>query len=176
MKLTITKINKEETFQYAELKIQIWNNCYKHMLPDIYLNNISVEHKANKYKNEILTDHAVAYYFIIISDIPIGVLRLKYYVNSAKENCICIKDLYFLPQYQHKGYGGVVFEFIKQEALKNNCHFVTAYVIEKNKPVRTLLKKLGFQETTNKHIHDKTMITSIEYCLDLYDRPKLLIR
>lgn len=175
MKLTITKINKEETFQYAELKIQIWNDCYKHILPDIYLNNISVEHKASKYKNELLTDPTVAYYFIIISGAPIGVLRLKYYKNSAKEKCVCIKDLYFLPQHQHKGYGGIVFDFIKKEALKNNCHFITAYIIEKNQSVRILIEKLGFKETTNKQVHDKTMTISIEYCFDLYDRPKLLI-
>ncbi len=167
MKLTILKIDKEEIFQYAELKIQIWRDCYKHILPNIYLNNISVEHKASKYKNELLTDFSVAYYFINLSSTPIGVLRLKYYENSAAVKCVCIKDLYFQPQYQNKGYGGIAFEFIKKEALKNNCHFITAYILEKNQSVRTLIAKLGFKETTNKYIHDKTMAISIEYCLNL---------
>ena len=169
MKLVITKVNKEEIFQYAELKIRIWNDCYKHILPDIYLNNISVEDKASKYKNELLEDSTIAYYFIIVSDVPIGVLRLKYYENLAKEKYVCIKDLYFLQQYQNKGYGGAVYKFIKEEALKNNCHFISAYIIEKNEYARTLIKKLGFKETTNREVHDKTMTISIEYCLDLYN-------
>ncbi len=176
MNLNITKINEVEAYKYAKLKIQIWNSCYKQLLPDKYLNNISVEHKATKYKNEILTDPAVAYYFITVSGSPIGVLRLKYYDNIAKEKCVCIKDLYILPQYQYKGYGGMAYEFIKKEAIKNNCHFITAYIIETNHNVRIQIKKLGFKETLNKQVHDKTMTISIEYCLDLHDRPKLLIR
>jgi len=169
LKLTITKINYEEAFQYAELKIQIWNDCYKHMLPDTYLNNISVNQKATKYKHELLTDPTVAYYFIILLGAPIGVLKLQYYKNPANERCVCIKDLYLLPQHQNKGYGGIVFAFIKEEAVKNNCHFITAYVIEKNKSVSIQIKKLGFRETTNKQVHDKTMTIAIEYCLDLYN-------
>lgn len=171
MKLNITKINEEEAYQYAELKMQIWNSCYKHLLPDKYLNNISVEHKAANCKNEILTDHAIAYYFIIISGSPVGVLRLKYYDNASKEKCVCIKDLYFLPQYQYKGYGGMAFEFVKKEAIKNNCRFITAYIIETNQSVRSQIKKLGFKETSNKQVHDKTATSSIEYCLDLHDEP-----
>ncbi|MBP3503328.1 MAG: GNAT family N-acetyltransferase [Clostridia bacterium] len=169
MKITIAEINKEETLKYAELKIQIWKDCYQHILPDTYLDNISVEHKALKYKKELLTDPEVAYYFIIVSNIPIGILRLKYYENSVKEKCVCIKDLYFLSPYQNKGYGGWVFEFIKKEAFKNKCHFITAYVLEKNQSARTLVAKLGFKETTNKHIHHKTMTTAIEYSFALHD-------
>lgn len=169
MKITIVEVDKEETFKYAELKVKIWKDCYKNILPDIYLNNISVEHKALKYKEELLIDSEVAYYFIIVSNVPVGVLRLKYYENSVKEKCVCIKDFYILPQYQNKGYGGWAFEFIKKEALKNECHFITAYVLEKNQSVRTIISKLGFRETTNKHTHRKTMTIAIEYILNLYN-------
>lgn len=175
MKLEIVKISTKETFQYAELKIQIWKDCYKHILPNTYLNNVSAEHKSSKYKNELLTDSTVAYYFIKMSSTPIGVLRLKYYETPAKQKCVCIKDLYFHPQYQNKGYGGIVFDFIKNEAIKNNCQFITAYIFEKNQPTRAIVAKLGFKETTNKYIHDKTMAMAIEYCLNLNKRPKLLI-
>lgn len=169
MNITITEINKEETDKYAELKIQIWKECYQHILPDTYLNNISVNHKALKYKKELLTDPQMIYYFIIVSNAPVGVLRLKYYENASKQKCVCIKDLYFLSKYQNRGYGGWVFEFIRKEAFKNKCRFITAYILEKNQVARILITKLGFKETTNKYIHHKTMTTAIEYSFDLHD-------
>ena len=176
MKIKIVKVNEEEAYKYAELKIQIWNTCYNKILPKEYLDNISVCQKAKKYQNEIIYDSSVVYYFILASTTPIGVLRLNFFKNTVLENGICINDLYLLKEYQNKGYGGIIFNFILKEALKNNCRFITAWIIEKNMIVRNIIEKLGFKQTSHKQIHYKTMITLLEYCYDLYDRPKLLIR
>ncbi len=163
------KIAEKDTYRYAELKVQIWNTCYNHILPEEYLNTISISQKAAKYQREMQINPFSAYYFIIISDTPIGVLRLNYYQCLTKDNCVCIKDLYLLPHYQNKGYGGAIFNFIKKEATNNNCRFITAWIFEQNQIVRKLVSKLGFKLTSQIQIHKKTNTQLLEYCYNLYD-------
>lgn len=175
MKITIEKICEKEAYEYAELKIQIWKTCYEHILPETYLNEISISKKALKYQNEMKNDSWISYYFVIVSDKPVGVLRLECYQGSAKENCICIKDLYLLQQYQNKGYGGSIFKFIVKQANINKCRYITAWILEKNEVASALALKIGFKKTSHIATHDKTRVILSEYCLDLYNRPELLI-
>lgn len=163
MKIEITKASWMDAYRYAELKVQIWTECYKHILPEAYLNNISISKKAKQYETELQINNSIEYYFIIVSNHPAGVLRLEYFHNSVLGKSVCIKDLYLLPYYQIKGYGGYIFRFIKDEAVKNNCQSITAWIIEKNKRAEKLVLKLGFKPTTHVQTHAKTMSHLYEY-------------
>lgn len=175
MKIKIEKITEKEAYSFAKIKIEIWKTCYNQILPEKYLSSISISQKAEKYQKEIQNDPLTSYYFIIVSDTPVGILRLNYYKNLSQEMCVCIKDLYFLQSYQRKGYGGFALDFIIEQATENHCHYITAWIIEQNQAAKLVVSKLGFRQTTQTQIHDKTGVILYEYQYDLYDRPKLLI-
>lgn len=163
LKVRLKKIYEDEAYMYAVLKMSIWKTCYNDILPKTYINNISVHEKALKYQQEMKNDSFISYYFIVLSDTPIGVLRLKYFHNSAKENCLCIKDLYLLPNYQNKGYGAIVFSYIKKQAREKNCIYITAWIIEKNQSAINLGRKAGFKRTSSTQIHKKSGAILNEY-------------
>lgn len=162
-KVEIVRISTQEAYIYAKLKIQIWNMCYNNILPKDYLKNISIQKKAIKYQNEIQNDLSASYYFVLVSKNPIGILRLRLYQNATQVNCMSIEDLYLKDEYQNKGYGGIIFQYIIKQAMKNNCQFITAWIIEQNLKARMLALKTGFKETGNNKTHDKTMINLIQY-------------
>ena len=167
MKIALKNVCESDAYRYADLKVSIWKTCYKDMLPETYINNISVHTKALKYQKEIQTDPSVSYYFIILQDNPIGVLSLKYFQNPDKKFCVCIKDLYLLPQYQNKGYGVIVFKHIEKQASEKNCQYITAWIIEKNQLVIKLGQKIGFKKTSSIQIHNKTGTILNEYYYEL---------
>lgn len=163
LKVRLKKIYEDEAYMYAVLKTSIWKTCYNDILPKTYIDNISVHEKALKYQQEMKNDSFVSYYFIVLSDTPIGVLRLKYFHNSVNENCLCIKDLYLLPNYQNKGYGAIVFSYIKKQAREKKCIYITAWIITKNQNAINWGQKVGFKHTSSTQIHKKTGAILNEY-------------
>lgn len=163
LKVRLKNVYEDEAYMYATLKMSIWKTCYNDILSKTYINNISVHEKALKYQQEMINDSSISYYFIVLSDTPIGVLRLKDFHNSSMEHCLCIKDLYLLPNYQNRGYGAIVFSYIKKQAREKNCIYITAWIIEKNQSAINLGQKVGFKRTSSTQIHKKTDTILNEY-------------
>lgn len=176
MKIRIEKISNDDAFLYAEIKMRIWKICYDQILPKTYLDNLSITQKARIYQEELKNDPLVSFYFIMVSDIPADILKLRYHQNPAQDSYVCIEDLYFLQKYQCKGYGGYVLNFVMKKAKEHHCHFITAWIVEHNQAAEGIVSKLDFTRTSRIQIHDKTGVISHEYRYDLYDRPELLIR
>lgn len=169
MNLSINKVYVKDSDEYAKLKLQVWKTCYKDILPDTYLNNISIQKKGDKYRKDMQdSNSSTEYFFIDLYCNHIGVLRLNYYKDLMQEKGMCIMDLYLLQQYQSKGYGGVIWGFIKKQAIIHNCRFITAWILEKNQVAKALVQKIGFNQSTHIKIHEETKAYLVEYNYDLY--------
>lgn len=167
MKITIEKASIKDAYTLADLKISIWQTVYKNILPDEYLDNLSVEERENKYHKELSNDHCTDIYLLKSSQNIIGTLKIKYYTDEKNNCCASIEDLYILPQYHTKGFGGYALKYTVNEAMIHDCRFLTAWIIESNTTVRNMAIKYGFIETNNIRIHAKTGIELIKYSLSL---------
>ena len=164
MELLIEKAKLEDAISLAELKIDIWQKVYKNILPDEYLKNLTASDKIQKYKDELKENSSIDIYFLKSHNSIIGTLRIKYYLNEEKLKCISIEDLYLMPQYHNKGYGGLAIDFAYKKAIATNCNMLTAWVVETNILVRKMAVKMGFFETKNIRVHASTGIKLIQYC------------
>lgn len=167
MKVLIEKASKEDASVLAELKINIWKVVYKDILPKQYLSNLSKEKKTQKYLKELEDDSFIDIFFIKTDpNNIIGTLRIKYYYNFDKKYA-SIEDLYLLPSYHVKGFGGVTLKFAVDEARLHNCNFLTAWIVENNKTARKLAVKYGFFETNSFRLHTDTGSRLIQYVFEL---------
>lgn len=167
MKILIEKASKEDASVLAELKINIWKEVYKNILPEQYLDNLSKEKKTQKYLKELEDDSFINIFLIKTNASSIiGTLRIKYYYNSNKKYA-SIEDLYLIPSYHVKGYGGAALKFAVDEARSQHCNFLTAWIVENNKTARKLATKYGSFETNSVRIHTDTGSKLIQYVFNL---------
>ena len=167
MKILIEKASKEDAYVLAELKINIWKDVYKNILPEQYLNNLSIEKKTQKYLKELQDDSSINIFFIKTNpNNIIGTLRIRYYYNFNKKYA-CIEDLYLVSSYHAKGFGGAAFKFAVDKAKSQHCNFLTAWIVENNKSARKLATKYGFLETNSVRLHTDTGSKLIQYVFEL---------
>jgi GNAT superfamily N-acetyltransferase len=167
MKILVEKATKEDASVLAELKINIWKDVYKNILPDQYLDNLSKEKKTQKYLKELEEDSFINIFFIKTNpNSIIGTLKIKYYYSFNKKYA-SIEDLYLIPSYHVKGFGGAVLKFAVDEARSQNCNFLTAWIVENNKIARKLAVKYGFFETNSVRLHVDTGSKLIQYVFGL---------
>ncbi len=167
MKILIEKASKKDASVLAELKINIWKDVYKNILPEQYLDNLSKEKKTKKYLKELEDDSFINIFFIKINpNSIIGTLRIKYYYDFNKKYA-SIEDLYLIPSYHVKGFGGAALKFAVDEARSQNCNFLTAWIVENNKTARKLAAKYGFFETNSVRLHTDTGSMLIQYVFEL---------
>lgn len=167
MRIIIEKASLKDASALAGLKIDIWQNVYKNILPEEYLKTLTPEKKVTKYKVELEKNSSYEIYFLKLPTEIIGTFRIKYYQAEENINCISIEDLYLLPQYHNKGYGGLAIDFIYKRAIEKNCPVITAWIFESNTIVRKMAKKLGFIETQNIRTHSSTGSKLIQYYFNL---------
>lgn len=167
MNLIIEKASKSDASILADLKINIWKTVYKDILPDDYLNRLSREKKKVKYQKELLEESDIDIYLLKYQQNIIGTLRIKYYQDEKDGFCAGVEDLYILPQYHMKGFGGQVMKFTVNQATANYCKFLTAWILESNQSVRKMAIKYGFIETNKVRIHTDTDAKLIQYYLQL---------
>lgn len=167
MKILIEKVSKEDAYILAELKINIWKDVYKNILPEQYLNNLSIEKKAQKYLMELQDDVSINIFLIKTNpNNIIGTLRIRYYYNLNKK-CASIEDLYLISAYHAKGFGVAAFKFAVDKAKSQHCNFLTAWIVENNTAARKLATKYGFLETNLIRLHTATGSRLIQYIFEL---------
>lgn len=167
MNFVIEKASINDASFLAELKINIWKKVYKNILPDSYLDNLSKEERKIKYQKELSNESEIEIYLLKYQQNTIGTLRIKYYQDEKNCSCASIEDLYILPQYHMKGFGGRVMKFTVNQAIANHCKFLTAWILESNQSVRKMAIKYGFIEMNKARIHIDTNAKLIQYCLQL---------
>lgn len=167
MKILLEKVLKKDASVLAELKINIWKDVYKNILPDQYLDNLSKEKKAKKYLNELEEDSFIDVFFIKTNpNNTIGTLKIKYYCNLGQKYA-SIEDLYLFSSYHAKGFGCAAFKYAVDEAKSKHCNFLTAWIFEGNKTARKLAYKYGFLESKSTRLHTGTNSMLIQYIFEL---------
>lgn len=167
MKILVEKATKEDASVLAELKINIWKDVYKNILPDQYLDNLSKEKKTQKYLKELEEDSFINIFFIKTNpNSIIGTLKIKYYYSFNKKYA-SIEDLYLIPSYHVKGFGGAVLKFAVDEARFKIVTFLQLGLSKTTRLQESWQLNMVFFETNSVRLHVDTGSKLIQYVFGL---------
>jgi RimJ/RimL family protein N-acetyltransferase len=143
MDITIRKAMINETYEFASCKIEAWQSAYKGIIPDEYLNSMSVEQHAERYK-EWMKDQNTEYYFVICNNETAGILVLSKCDNEDKPNAGDIIAIYLLKPYWNKGHGRTMMNFAMDRLKQLGYDEVVIWSLEDNIRAKQFYEKFGF--------------------------------
>ena len=143
MEFSIRKAVINEAHDFALCKIRAWQSAYRGIIPDEYLNNMSVEKYAELYKKWMENPNA-EYYFAMCNDEIAGILVLSKCDNDDKQNAGDITAIYLLEPYWNKGYGRIMMNYAINRLKSLLYEEITIWSLEKNARAHEFFEKFGF--------------------------------
>jgi GNAT superfamily N-acetyltransferase len=136
----------DDISQIAQIHVQTWQDAYKDILPQNFLNGLSVEKRANQWKESIKNNQSTGQNgLFVVSDgnkiygfAACGAARNNEFAGYGE-----LFAIYVAPEFQKHGYGYKLFEkvrgFLKAKGFNN------AYVwsLEENIPAHNAYEKWG---------------------------------
>lgn len=151
--MSIKKINITD----LEECLSILHKSYEERDKNLKLDNsvkrhtqITYEELKNMYENNI------EMYTYNINNKTIGFISF-----DVKEDYIKIKDIVVLPEYQSKGIGTNLLDFIKDYSIKLNIHSLRLGLLYNNEKLRKWYEKYGFN-IVDIITYDKTIVGYME--------------
>ena len=168
MQTKIIKAGLENAYDVAYIHVNSWKAAYKGIVPDEYLNGLSVEKSAQKFK-EIKAKGIAHHYLMYVDKRPSGVLVYsKSFDEDTDEGTADIGAIYFLPEYWGKGLGTKLMDFGISEIKKAGYNAVTLWVLEQNIRARKFYEKKGFVfDGTKEEINIGKPLVKVRYRIDI---------
>ena len=167
---TIKEIEKQDLYDYMYVNTYSWNETYKGIISDEFLNKIkieldqNVERLKNKFDQTKIDEPDYKRFILYVSNEPVGVFaicksREDKYPNSGE---LC--TMYLLNKVKKQGFGRLMFECAKEELKKMNYNDMIIYCIKEN-PTNKFYKHMGGQLVYSKerNIGGKDLIENVYY-------------
>lgn len=167
---SIKEIEKNDIYDYMFVNTYAWNETYRGIVADEFLDKIKNELKQNVERLEKEFDRTkieepdYKRFLLYVDEEPVGVVaicnsREEKYPNSGE---LC--SLYLLNKAKKKGYGKILFEKAKQELKNMGFNDMIIYCLKDN-PTKTFYEHLGgelvFEKVKN--IGGKDLIENVYY-------------
>ena len=167
---SIKEIEKNDIYDYMFVNTYAWNETYRGIVADEFLDKIKNELKQNVERLEKEFDRTkidepdYKRFLLYVDEEPVGVVaicnsREEKYPNSGE---LC--SLYLLNKAKKKGYGKILFEKAKQELKNMGFNDMIIYCLKDN-PTKTFYEHLGgeFVFEKVKNIGGKDLIENVYY-------------
>lgn len=89
---------------------------------------------------EDLAIHKNLYFLVVKDELPVGYAGMWMILDEAHINNVCIH-----PDYQGRGYGNVLVDFVIHEAYRQGADSITLEVRASNSRAKQLYSKFGFE-------------------------------
>jgi len=154
MKYNIRHANLNDVEAIAKVHIAVWKTTYQNIIPQDFLDNLSIERSENNWKKTV---NNKGYIFLVAEDeskkivgfISGGANREKELLPEYDGELMAI---YILKEHQQKGLGSKLFTIFKQELLKRNFTNMVIWVLRDNNS-KYFYKKMGGQFLKEKEYH-----------------------
>ena len=138
--LNIRKANEEDIDTIVNIKLDGWKKTYKNILTKEYLNSMDYIENYEKFKKEITNEKSNKLNYVITkNDRVIGYCKFEILKNEEYDSKIYA--LYMDSKYKNKGYGTILFNYVKGYLKDKGCKNMILWCIEKNYPSREFYKK-----------------------------------
>ena len=170
MDYAIKEIEKKNLYDYMFVNTYAWNETYRGIVADEFLDKIKNELKQNverlekEFDKTKIEEPDYKRFLLYVDEEPVGVVaicnsREEKYPNSGE---LC--SLYLLNKAKKKGYGKILFEKAKQELKNMGFNDMIIYCLKDN-PTKTFYEHLGgelvFEKVKN--IGGKDLIENVYY-------------
>ncbi len=123
MNYIVRKKQKEDCFELAHLITIVWNETYKEIVPDDFLNNLYLNEKERAKKsydkfNEV-ENHQ---YVLVVDNKVVGFINVGKSDETEYNNCGEIHALYIIKEYQGNGFSKLLIDAGIKELKKLGCN------------------------------------------------------
>lgn len=142
----------------AKVQVESWRTTYKNIIPDAYLQQMTIESREKKWKQIIVEQ------LVYVAETEEG--EIIGFANGGREKSGKYPDyqselyaIYILEQHQRKGIGKRLIEEIVQEFIADDIFTMTVQVLEQNR-FRLFYESLGAEKIDEKELEiaGKTLI------------------
>jgi len=141
--MDIRKANTSDAPIIADIIITSWRTSYCSMIPQKYLDNLSVEQKTISIQNKMLVPNWQDFFLISIAQQEIGTVKLRY--DQTKGNAVGeIAGFYFLPNHTRQGYGTKTIQYLEQHLVRNGISCSFLWILSENIPSINFVEKNGY--------------------------------
>lgn len=165
MSFIIRQTSISEAYDVAKVHVLSWQSAYKGIILDDYLNNMSVETRAEKFKNNYDTVKDDS--FVAVEDEKIiGVLAVHKCFDADVVDCGEVEAIYLLPEFWGSGYGKQLMDFAINALKERGYNDIYLWVLEENIRARRFYEKYGFvADGTSKEINIGKLLAEMRYLL-----------
>lgn len=162
--MKIVKAKLKNAYDIAYIQVSSWKDAYLGIIPDDYLEKLTVE-KKEKFIAKIFDKGIADYYLMYDEARPIGVfVACRSMDKDADGDTAEVSAIYFLPEYWRKGHGTKLLEFGLNKIKELGYRNVTLWVLEKNDKARRFYEKNGFEiDGTKDEIIIGKPLTKVRY-------------
>lgn len=144
MDIGIKRAGLDDAEVVGLLTSRSWQAGYRGIVPDEYLAGVTPELRAERFRAVLVQRPDVKFYFVLVDDIPAGVMNLHPCGDENAKGCGEIGVFYFLPEYWGKGCAAPAMEFAIDRLKKRSFSVAVLWVLEKNARARRFYEKQGF--------------------------------
>jgi len=140
MNIYIRKALSEDVYDYTKCHISIWQSAYKGIVPDDYLDNMSleIEQRVEKYKSTLSNPGYCEYYCVMLSSKMIGFIAMN---PCTRE----IWAIYLSDEFWGNGYGQEMLDFSINKLKQIGQGEISLWVFENNGRARRFYEKNDFK-------------------------------
>jgi len=156
VEITFKKMEKNDVEVIRILSNNIWYDTYEKILPKEVIDEHTIG-ITEDYVEEISDQENGFWKMVLYNEQIVG-----YMIYHIEESCLFLGELYLKKDYQNKGIGTHIIQFLKQS---HNYMPIGLHVVATNKPAYNFYKKCGFEEKQflfdtryNTHIPLKLML------------------
>ncbi len=170
MDYIIKEIEKNDLYNYMFVNTYAWDETYRGIMADEFLDKIknelnqNVERLENKFDKTKIDEPNYKRYLLYVNEEPVGIVAIG---NSREEKYPKsgeLQSLYLLNKAKKKGYGRILFEKAKQELKNMGFNDMIIYCLKDN-PTKNFYEYLGgklvFEKKRN--IGGKDLIENVYY-------------
>ena len=147
MDIIIRKVSIDDAYEYAVNHIKCWQDAYKGVVPDDYLDNMSdeLEQRAERNKQFLAEPGDCDYFCAELDGEMIGRLVFGKSHDNNKADAGEVHAIYLLAEFWGKGYGKQMMDYALAELTHLGYNEVIIWVFKENKRGRQFYEKHGFR-------------------------------
>lgn len=134
------KINDKEAI--AGIYVNSWKFAYKGIVPQEYLDDLSVE----RYLQRLVDKTQLDEYLLVFRGQVIGLTKIIDCRDSDKQACAEIQTIYLLPSFIGKGYGNIILRWLLKYTQSAGYKNIIVWVLTENVRARKAYERVGFQK------------------------------
>jgi len=168
VEIIIRKLLPENAYERASCHVSAWRSAYKGIVPDEYLNNLSIEKRAEKFKQKLQEFKDVLYYCAVYENRIIGFFDMGKSCDEDKPNTGEIYAIYSIEEFWSKGVGRQMMDYAIDTLKHMGYNEIVLWVLEENSRARRFYEKCGFSfDGTKKEITIGKPLIEIRYAINL---------